>query len=404
MTSPPASNIQSYPFMREAGCPFDLPVAIARPAAEPRLRRVRIWDGSSPWLVTHHEDVRAVLADQRFSAAVSSGYPAPSAGVEALLKAAPNFAAMDDPEHNRFRRTLVSEFTARRIAEWRPTIEAVVGSLIDAMLTGPKPAEFVQDFALRLPLLVISRVLGVPNEKHAFVEEKTAAIFDTRSSGNEGMVAAGALDAYLEQLVDQRLTEPREDLLSRLAQRYVLPGEITQAEAAVLGMSLVTAGHETTANQLALGLMILLDNPEQRAVVRDGDEAAVKTAVEEILRLLTVDHHGRRRVALEDLEVGGVLVRAGEGLIIAVDAANRDPAVFEHPDDFDVTRAQNPHVAFGYGAHMCIGASLARAELLVALPAVLNRLPDVRVVTPPSEIRYRNEMLVYGVENLAITW
>ena len=167
---------------------------------------------------------------------------------------------------------------------------------------------------------------------------------------------------------------------------------------------LLVAGHETTANMIGLGTLTLLNHPDQAAIVRDGDPVAVRSAVEELLRVLTVTHTGRRRVALEDVQVGDTLIRAGEGVILAAEAANRDPEKYDRPDDLDVSRGTNQHLAFGFGIHQCLGQPLARIELQIAYPALLRRFPDLRVTVPDSQIRFRSEMAVYGVHELPVAF
>jgi cytochrome P450 len=401
-----------YPMERQ--CPFDPPRELAEIQAEEPVRRVALWDGSHPWLVTRHADVRAVLADQRFSAdTLLPGYPATSPGVLARRKESPSFIAMDDPDHAFFRRMLISEFSVKAVNRLRPMIEEVVEELLDAMAAAPQPADLVEAFALPLPSMVICRMLGVPYADHGFFQGRSHTIVDTRSSVEQTLTASEELRHYLEGLVAQReeraqggeeagTGEEVDDLLGRLAARHVLPGEITREQAGSMGLLLLIAGHETTANMIALGTLTLLRDPEQAARVRSGE--AVDGAVEELLRLLTVTHFGRRRVATEDVEVGGVLVRAGEGVIAAGEIANRDPEAFGAPDALDVERRPNHHLAFGHGVHQCLGQQLARVELQVAYPALLRRFPDLRVAAAVEDIPFRDTMVVYGVHELPVRW
>jgi cytochrome P450 len=401
-----------YPMARQ--CPFDPPRELAEIQAEEPVRRVALWDGSHPWLVTRHADVRAVLADQRFSAdTLLPGYPATSPGVLARRKESPSFIAMDDPDHAFFRRMLISEFSVKAVNRLRPMIEEVVEELLDAMAAAPQPADLVEAFALPLPSMVICRMLGVPYADHGFFQGRSHTIVDTRSSVEQTLTASEELRHYLEGLVAQReeraqggeeagTGEEVDDLLGRLAARHVLPGEITREQAGSMALLLLIAGHETTANMIALGTLTLLRDPEQAARVRSGE--AVDGAVEELLRLLTVTHFGRRRVATEDVEVGGVLVRAGEGVIAAGEIANRDPEAFGEPDALDVERRPNHHLAFGHGVHQCLGQQLARVELQVAYPALLRRFPDLRAAAAVEDIPFRDTMVVYGVHELPVRW
>jgi cytochrome P450 len=395
-----------YPMARQ--CPFSPPAELAVIQEQEPVRRVSLWDGSHPWLVTRHEDVRAVLADQRFSAdTLRPGYPASSPGQLARRKDSPSFISMDDPDHAFFRRMLISEFSVKAVKRLRPMIEEAVDELLDAMAAGPQPADLVDAFALPLPSLVICRMLGVPYADHAFFQEHSHTIVDTGSTVEQTLTASDELRRYLEGLVAEREERARageevDDLLGRLAARHVVPGEITREQAGSMGMLLLIAGHETTANMIALGTLILLRDPEQAARVRSGE--AVDGAVEELLRLTTVTHIGRRRVATEDVEVGGVLIRAGEGVIAAGEIANRDPEAFGAPDTLDVERSPNHHVAFGHGVHQCLGQQLARVELQVAYPALLRRFPGLRVDAALEDIPFRDTMAVYGVHALPVRW
>ncbi|MFI2200517.1 cytochrome P450 [Streptomyces sp. NPDC020192] len=191
--------------------------------------------------------------------------------------------------------------------------------------------------------------------------------------------------------------------MSRLATERVATGEATRAEAAGLLVQLLIAGHETTASMLSLGAVALLRHPDQLAALR-ADEALVPGAVEELLRYLTVVHIGLRRIATADVEIGGVTIRAGEGVVIALQAANRDPAVFTAPDTLDLTRDAGRHLAFGHGLHQCLGQSLARAELQIALPMLFHRLPGLRLEGPAPEDLAFEGRAVHGIRELPVAW
>jgi cytochrome P450 len=398
-----ASAEPTYPMART--CPFDPPAELAQLRVEKPVTRIRLWDGSSPWLVTRYEDVRSLLADPRVSADTNRpGYPFQSPGLRARRQASRSFIGMDDPDHARYRKMIISDFTVRGTESLRPLVEKIVGELLDAMERGPRPVDLVEAFALPLPSMVICQMLGVPYADHDFFQAHSRALLDISADAQVSLRANDELREYLTRLIAEKEAEPTDDILGRLAQRYVLTGELSRDEASSMALLLLVAGHETTANMIGFGMLTLLQHPEQAADVRDGDPAVVKGAVEELLRLLTVVHTGRRRVALEDIEVGGVTIRAGEGIIAAGESANRDGAVFESPDELDIHRGSNHHVAFGFGVHQCLGQPLARLELQVAYPALLRRFPELRVAVPLEEIRYRDKMVVYGVQALPVSW
>ncbi|MGW1403475.1 cytochrome P450 [Streptomyces sp. NPDC002405] len=393
----------AYPMARQ--CPFSPPEEIGRLREEEPVARVRTWDGSVPWLITRYDDVRAILSDPRFSSdAGRDGYPVTSAGMKQQHKANPTFIAMDDPEHAKHRRMITGEFSVRRTEALRPTIQRLTGELLDAMEKKGGPVDLVSDFALPMTSTVICELLGVPQEAHKFFQDHSNALLDVKGDPARAGRAVEELTAYLTDLVAKKLKEPADDLIGRVVERRVKTGEMTQQEVASLGILLLVAGHETTANQIALGVLYMLENPGYAAIMRDGDDKAVAAACEELLRLLTVTHIGRRRVAMEDVEVNGVLIRAGEGVIASGDAANRDPRQFTDPDKLDIRREQNHHVAFGYGIHQCLGQPIARIELQTAYPALLRRFADLRLAVPLEEIDFRGDMVVYGVRSLPVTW
>ena len=393
----------TYPMVRT--CPFDPPAELAQRRAENPVGRVRLWDGSSPWLITRYEDVRRVLSDPRVSSETDRpGYPIQSEAMRIGRVFTRSFIGMDDPKHARYRKMIVSDFTARSTEALRPVVEKIVNDLLDAMERGPRPVDLVDAFALPLPSMVICHMLGVPYPDHDFFQSCSRALLDTTAGADAAARANDELWDYLTSLMAAKEAAPTDDILGRLAQRYILTGRLSRDDAVCIATLLLVAGHETTANMIGLGTLALLEHPEQAAEVRDGDTAVVKSAVEELLRLLTVLHSGRRRVALEDIEIGGVTIRAGEGIIAASESANRDPSVFESPDELDIHRGSNHHVAFGFGVHQCLGQPLARLELQIAYPALLRRFPDLHLAVPLEEIRYRDKMVVYGVQELPVSW
>ncbi|MDX2931454.1 cytochrome P450 [Streptomyces ipomoeae] len=370
--------------------------------AEEPVRRVTIWGDNSPWLITRHEDARTVLADPRFSAdATLDGFPGFRQQSPPRLPG--QFFMMDPPDHTRLRRVLIPDFTFRRVEQLRPAVARICAELLDSMTAdGATTADLVESYALPLPSLTICELLGVPYEDHDFFQRQAKAISSLTSGPEEMTAARKALSTYLGELLDLRTREPADDLISRLAQDRVATGEVTAAEAVGIAMLLLVAGHETTANMFPLAVVALLRHPEQLAALR-AEPDLWPGAVEELLRHLTVAHTGLRRIATEDVEVAGVRIRAGEGVVVAIHAANRDPAAFPDPDELDVRRNAAGHLAFGHGLHQCIGQSLARAELQTGLPTLFDRLPNLRLTARPED-----SMLVMnsinGVRALPVEW
>jgi cytochrome P450 len=401
-----SAEIPGFPMARTAGCPLSPPPAVLALQAEAPIAKVRLWDGSSPWLVTRYAEQRALLADPRISRDTErSGFPHANLAAREREKESRTFIGMDDPEHARLRRMVTARFTIRRVEELRPAIQRIVDGLIDQMLAGPRPVDLVQAFALPVPSLVICELLGVPYADHDFFQANSRVIVNRDSTPEAAREASRKLRAYLGGLIAEKLAQPGNDLLSQLAIEHVKTGELSPQEAASMGVLLLIAGHETTANMIALGTLALIEYPQQLAELRDADDPKlVAGAVEELLRYLTIVHFGLRRVALADIEIGDRIIRAGDGVILATVAGNRDEQVFADPDALDLHRDARRHVAFGFGVHQCLGQPLARVELQVAYGTLYRRIPSLRLAVDLEQVPFKNDGLVYGVYELPITW
>jgi cytochrome P450 len=402
----PSTNVNepAFPMPRDGKCPFDPPPAGKAAQKEAPLTRVTMWDGSRPWFVTRYADQRALLSDARISADFSNpGYPSPAPRPKGSGSPL-SFILMDDPEHARLRRMVTAPFMVKRIEAMRPGVQKIIDGLLDKMLAGPKPADLVEAFALPMPSLVICELLGVPYTDHDFFQKNSNVIIKRGVSSEDRGTAMGALIAYLHQLLTLKLEQPGEDIFTDLAHR-VDAGDLTADDAAHMGVLLLIAGHETTANMIALGTLALLQHPEQLARLRDSkDPALMISAVEELLRYLTITHDGRKRIATADIEIGGETIKAGEGVIIATDLGNRDPEAFEDPDTLDLERDARHHVAFGFGVHQCLGQPLARMELQLAYTTLLRRVPTLALATELEQVPFKNDASVYGVYELPVTW
>lgn len=400
-------EIPDYPMPRAKGCPFDPPPALRTARRTSTVTKVRLWDGTTPWLVTGYAVQRELLTDSRMSCDVTlPGFPHISESFKARRTGKPrSFINFDDPEHGRLRRMVTAPFTARRVEAMRPHIQRVVDGLIDEMVAGPRPIDLVESFALAVPSLVICELLGVPYEDHGFFQRQSRNLINSRSTPETALDAQRALHHYLDRLIEAKNAEPGDDLLSELAVKQVRTGALSPSDVTLMSTLLLVAGHETTANMIALGTLALLEHPDQLALLRGSDSArAVAHAVEELLRFLTVLHTGRGRVALEDIEVAGTVIRAGDGVILAGSEANRDETAFPDPDQLDLTRDARRHLAFGFGAHQCLGQSLARVQLQVVYSTLLRRLPNLRLAVDRDQISFKHEGLVYGVWELPVTW
>ncbi|MFC4508221.1 MULTISPECIES: cytochrome P450 [Streptomyces] len=394
--------VPEFPMPRAARCPFDPPPALRDIQERAPLSKVRLQDGSEAWLVTRYADQRALLGDPRISADTDTpGYPTKgSGGAESKF----GFIMLDDPEHARLRRMVTAPFAIKKVEALRPTVQKIVDGLIDDMLAGPKPVDLVEAFALPIPSLVICELLGVPYDDHAFFQDNTKTMVHRDSTPEQSGQATREIAAYLGGLIGKRLADPRDDLLTSIAGR-VRDGEIDHRMATEMALLLLFAGHETTANMIALGTLALLRNPDQLALLRDTDDPKlVVSAVEELLRYLNITHLGRRRAVTADIEIGGQVIRAGDGVIMVNEIANRDPEVFPDPDRLDLTRDARRHVAFSFGVHQCLGQPLARMELQVVYGTLYKRIPTLKLAGAFDDVRFKHDAFIYGVHALPVTW
>lgn len=410
MTSPltdiPTETVPDFPMPRAAGCPFAPPPEMMKLHAEKPVSKVRLWDGTEHWLVTRYDDQRALYGDQRLSVDTNKeGFPYPNEAFRnSVTQAPPSFLNMDDPDHARIRRMVTGAFTIKRIEALRPAIQQMTDDLIDAMLAGPKPVDLVEAFSLALPSLVICALLGVPYDDHEFFQENSSVGLRRDVKREDIRAATMAQLAYLQDQLDVKVTNPGDDLLSDIAARMDA-GDLTRQEASMLGVLLLGAGHETSANMIALGVLALLEHPDQLAIVRDTDDPKVLAdAADELLRYLTIVHMGQRRLALEDIEVGGQTIRAGEGIVIPGATGNWEADQFAEPERLDVTRDARRHMAFGFGIHQCLGQPLARLELHIAYQTLFRRIPTLRLATDMDKLPFKNDGLVYGVYEMPVTW
>jgi cytochrome P450 len=396
------SSGQAPSMARADGAPLDPPPQYARLREEAPISRVSVYGGRvTAWLVTRWEDARTVLASPGVSAQSSRpDFPTSIKGTRAMPPG--YFFGQDDPVHDTFRKALTREFMVKRIEALREPTVRIFGQLLDSMVAGGAPADFVEAVALPLPSLVICALLGVPYEDHDFFQSHSKVLIDTAVTGEEKNAAHVALGDYLQRLVEDRRKQRQDDLVSRLAE-HVDAGTFSVRDAADVGAFLLFAGHETTANMIGLGVLALLDHPDQLPRLYAG-RAELANAVEELLRYLTIAHRGLTRMALEDITVGDVTIRAGEGVIILLNSANRDEGIFDDPDTLDLARTNaRQHLAFGYGIHQCLGQPLARMELQIVLPEVFRRLPDLRIA-PGQDVAFKQTSAAYGPSYMPVSW
>jgi cytochrome P450 len=399
-----ADPAAAYPKVRT--CPFAPEPEYAQLRAENPVTKVPMVGGGTAWLVTRHEDVRRVLGDPRLSSdRRNPGFPQLSLNQRAVVGTSmiPSLVGMDPPEHTEARRAVLGEFTVRRIEEMRPRVQQIVDECIDGMLAAPGPVDLVRALSLPVPSLVICELLGVPYVDHDFFQERTSRLLRKTTSAEQRIAAIDDIRSYLDELVAGKERDLTDDLIGRQARKQRETGDVDHEALVSLAFLLLVAGHETTANMISLGTLALLENPEQLAQIV-ADPTRTPTAVEELLRYFTIVEAATSRTALEDVEIGGVLVRAGEGVVALGTAANRDPEAFDRPDELDINRNARRHVAFGFGPHQCLGQNLARLELQIVFDTLFRRLPGLRLAVPVEDLPFKSDANVYGIYEMPVTW
>ncbi|MFI6684261.1 cytochrome P450 [Streptomyces sp. NPDC050485] len=383
--------------------PFDPPPELAGLRARSPLCRLRYPDGHLGWLITSYDLARKVLSDPRFSARSEiKRVPSVRTSLDPFYgaPALPGWLVdMDPPQHTSIRRRLAKAFTVQRMKTLRPRIERIVADQLAAMARAGDPADLVASFALPVPSLVICELLGVPYAERAGFQRDSATLFSLKATAEQAVRAMADLDAFLTELAVHKRRQPEDDLLSVLT----ADGELSIAEVAGVAALLLSAGHETTAGSLGLGVFALLSHPDQLARFM-ADPGLADAAVEELLRYLTIFQFGVPRAPLEDVPLAGEIVRAGESVTISLPAANRDPERFTDPDRLDIGRSPGGHLAFGHGIHQCIGQNLARTEMRIAFPALLRRFPGLRLAVSPQQVLLGQDRGFYGVHQLPVRW
>ncbi|MBP2369530.1 cytochrome P450 [Pseudonocardia parietis] len=392
------------PMERDAG-PFDPPSGVTRLREARPVSPMVFPDGHEGWLVTGYHEVRRLMADTRFSSRQDIGIlhvPFETPGMPTPTEPSPQepglFISMDPPDHTRLRRMLTGAFTVRRMRQLEEHISDVVERQLDEMARLPGPVDLVEAFALPVPSLVICELLGVPYADRESFQGDSAQFLVKDQSLEEKMAAYTALSTYLSELVTRKRAAPGEDILSDLARR----DDVTIEELVGIAFLLLLAGHETTANMLALGTFALLEHPDQMAALR-ADPDLLPGAVEELMRYLSVVDI-LLRYATEDIELGGETIGAGSTVVVSMLAANRDPRHFDDPDTLDIRRTARGQLAFGHGVHQCLGQQLARIEMRAGFGGLLRRFPTLELAVPAGDVRLKTDMTIYGVHELPVTW
>ncbi|MFJ7591716.1 cytochrome P450 [Streptomyces sp. NPDC097617] len=371
------------------------------------VRHVVAAGGLDAWLVTRYEDGLAALSDTRLSSDVRDASDPrlmrqlPETESESMLS---NMLRSDPPDHTRLRRLVSKAFTARRVAGMRPRIQSITDRLLDDIVPSGR-ADLVADFALPLPVTVISELLGVPVDDRREFQVWTDRMIRRGAEPPDPTVVNEAwqhMRAYLTGLIHAKRAQPGDDLLSGLVTARDEERRLSEDELVAMVFLLLVAGYITTVNLIGGGIAMLLADPGQLDLLR-SDPALLPSAIEEFLRFDGPVSPGIARFAREDVEIAGVRIPRGATVLIGSAVADRDPARFTDPDRLDVTRQDNAHLAFGHGIHYCLGAPLARLEGQIAIGTALRRLPGLALAVPPDEIPWRPGGL-RGPESLPVTF
>jgi cytochrome P450 len=393
-------DVQEFPFAPADRLNVDPRFTKLR--AERPVLRVRLAYGGDAWLVTRHADAKTVLADPRFSRAATVGKDVPR--TTAAGPAPASILSFDPPEHTRLRRLLAKAFTVRRVEALRPSAQRIVDDLLDAVLAAGAPADLSAALCWPLPITIICELLGVPFDDQEQFRSWTDLLLVLSGDPSQTQTARDELSDYIVGLIARRRTEPSDDLLGTLVSARDDQDRLSEEELVSIAIDVLVGGHETTAHQNGNFVYTLLANRGYWDELI-ANPALVPVAVEELLRIVPLNASaGFTRIVTEDVELGGQLLRAGDAVVIQTGSANRDEAVFGRPDELDFHRADNPHLAFGYGAHHCIGAQLSRMELQTVLATLVRRVPTLRLATTPDEVTWRTDRLVRGVTALPVTW
>ncbi|MBL1098723.1 cytochrome P450 family protein [Streptomyces coffeae] len=374
------------------------------------VHRITGPDGNPAWLVTRYEDVRRALADPRLSLDKSNGLPGNYRGFSLPPALDANLLNMDPPDHTRVRRLVVKAFTAGRVEAMRAPVRRLADGLLDAMESVGR-ADLIADYAGPLPIAVICDLLGVPHsDRQDFLAWSDALITPDPNRPEQAKEAIGSMLRFYTGLIAAKREEPGDDLLSAvIAVRDDGEGgpggtdRLSEDELTSLAFLLLFAGYENVVHLIGNSVSGLLDRPELLRALREKPDG-IPAVIEEFARYDGSSPLSIRRFPLEDIEIGGVTVPAGETVLLSIASANRDPRHFEEPDHFNPHVVRSGHLAFGHGIHYCLGAPLARMEVEVALEALLSRFPGVRLDVSKEELRWRPSIRARGLISLPIAW
>jgi cytochrome P450 len=377
---------------------FQDPYAVhARLRAQRPVTPVVMPGGMPAWMITGYAEARAALADPRLSKHMPGWRPEPDSIFAALDL---HMLNSDPPDHARLRRLVNKAFTPRRVEQLRPRIAAIATGLLDAMADRSE-VDLLASFAFPLPITVICELLGVPAVDRDDFRTWSATVVSDTSAPEVFQAHATAMLSYFTALLAAKRREPCDDLLSALIAARDEGDRLSENELMSMAFLLLVAGHETTVNLIASGMLALLLHPVELARLR-ADPALIGGAVEELLRYVNPVNNATFRCAAEPVEIAGVRISGGDPVLVALSGADRDPSRFADPDRLDLGRDSPGHLAFGHGIHYCLGAPLARLEAEIAFSGLLARFGALRLAVPPGSLRWRPSTLIHGLEALPV--
>jgi nitric oxide reductase len=372
------------------------------------ISKAKLFNNNDIWLITKLKDVQTVLKHDGLSKVrTNPHFPELSAGAKAAIEGREaTYVDMDPPQHTKFRSMFDPGFTPERVDRMVPGIRSKVEELINDMKKKKGKDESIdlqENFSLPLSFKVIYELLGIPFSDYKFLSNNVAVRASASGSARDAAAAQKQLTDYMENLVAQKEKSPGNDLISEVIQKHLKKGEITKDQLVAHAFLLLVAGNATVASMINFGVLTLLQHPDQLEALKK-DSSLWPSAIREICRYHTASSYALRRVALRDVEIGGVKIKKDEGVIALNMAANRDPEVFSDPDRFDIRRNPNDHVAFGYGTHVCPGEYLSYKELEAALPGLFTQLPGLKIAVPMDQLKYTPPEKDIGLVALPVTW
>jgi len=377
-------------------------------ASEP-VFRTTLPDKTPVWLLTRYEDVAALLKDERFPKdkrkAMTPDQLRKMPWIPPMFRPLEyNMLDLDPPDHTRLRTLVHKAFTPSLVAQMRERIQILADELLTQVVQKGE-CDLIRDYALPLPMTIITEILGVPTRDRNKFHRWSKAVVSLSSPTPTLRVIPNVwmFLRYLRRFFEMRRQEPRDDLASALIRAEEAGDKLNRDELLAMVFLLLIAGHETTVNLIGNGMLALFEHPEAMNRLRQ-EPSTIKTAVEELLRYTSPVFMSSERYPRDDVMIHGITIPRGQMTLGVIGSANRDDKIFNNPDELDIAREPNKHLSFGQGIHFCLGAPLARLEAEIAITTLLRRIPEFRLSVPPNALRWRSSMILRGLDSLPISF